>query len=155
MRYENLHIDASAYVGSRGLPTVLNSYINFFEGILLYLHLLRGAKAPFTILDNQSGVRAPGVQSSAMTCATAAAAAVGDTSAACCCSCCCSTLSCLLHLLNTAPELHVGGQAVADVPAARPAQLWQDLAPEGAGRQVPRQQGAGGAWAQMQLLCLL
>ena len=57
MRFENLHIEASAYVGSRGLPTVLNAYINFFEGILLSLHLLRGAKKPFTVLDNMSGVR--------------------------------------------------------------------------------------------------
>ena len=31
VRYENLHIEASAYVGGRALPTVLNSYLNFFE----------------------------------------------------------------------------------------------------------------------------
>ena len=56
VRYENLHIDASAYVGSRALPTVLNAYINVVEAGLLKLKLLGGAKKPFTILDNMSGV---------------------------------------------------------------------------------------------------
>ena len=38
MRYENLTIEASAYVGGRALPTVLNSYLNFIE-----VHSQRGS----------------------------------------------------------------------------------------------------------------
>ena len=31
VRFENLHIEAKVFVGARALPTVLNSYRNFFE----------------------------------------------------------------------------------------------------------------------------
>jgi len=31
VRYENLNIDANAYVGNRGLPTILNSTLNVLE----------------------------------------------------------------------------------------------------------------------------
>jgi hypothetical protein len=31
VRYENLNVEAEAYVGSRGLPTLLNTYANVLE----------------------------------------------------------------------------------------------------------------------------
>ena len=31
VRFENLHIQAKVFVGARALPSVLNSYRNFFE----------------------------------------------------------------------------------------------------------------------------
>jgi hypothetical protein len=31
VRYENLNVEAEAYVGSRGLPTILNTYANVLE----------------------------------------------------------------------------------------------------------------------------
>ena len=87
VRYESLHVQANAYVGGRALPTVLNSYLNIVEvgtdirspcirwissrcgmrlspvasqSVLMRLHLRRGSKKPFVILDNMSGVIQPG-----------------------------------------------------------------------------------------------
>jgi hypothetical protein len=31
VRYQNLNVEAEAYVGSRGLPTILNTYANVLE----------------------------------------------------------------------------------------------------------------------------
>jgi hypothetical protein len=31
VRYQNLNVEAEAYVGSRGLPTLLNTYANVLE----------------------------------------------------------------------------------------------------------------------------
>jgi hypothetical protein len=31
VRYDNLNVEAEAYVGSRGLPTIFNTYANVFE----------------------------------------------------------------------------------------------------------------------------
>uniref|UniRef100_A0A0A9BVX2 Uncharacterized protein n=1 Tax=Arundo donax TaxID=35708 RepID=A0A0A9BVX2_ARUDO len=31
VRYENLNVEAEAYVGSRGLPTIFNTYANVLE----------------------------------------------------------------------------------------------------------------------------
>ncbi|KAI7988334.1 ABC transporter G family member 39, partial [Camellia lanceoleosa] len=31
VRFENLNIDSEAYVGSRGLPTIINSFLNAVE----------------------------------------------------------------------------------------------------------------------------
>jgi hypothetical protein len=31
VRYQNLNVEAEAYVGSRGLPTIFNSYANVLE----------------------------------------------------------------------------------------------------------------------------
>ena len=31
VRYQNLNVEAEAYVGSRGLPTIFNTYANVLE----------------------------------------------------------------------------------------------------------------------------
>ncbi|KAE8818367.1 Pleiotropic drug resistance protein 4 [Hordeum vulgare] len=33
VRYENLNMEAEAYMGSRGLPTILNTYANVLESV--------------------------------------------------------------------------------------------------------------------------
>lgn len=40
VRFENLTIESSVYIGSRALPSVLNAYRNFFEvcPVLLLAH---------------------------------------------------------------------------------------------------------------------
>ena len=77
-------MEAEAHVGGRALPNVLNSYIDVFEvsgalsacrpagytagrlstwclqSMLKRLHIRRGFKQPFVILDNMSGVIKPG-----------------------------------------------------------------------------------------------
>lgn len=37
VRFENLHIQAKVFVGARALPSVLNSYRNFFEVSVILL----------------------------------------------------------------------------------------------------------------------
>ncbi|XP_058112145.1 pleiotropic drug resistance protein TUR2-like [Magnolia sinica] len=59
VRYENLNIGAEAYVGSRGLPTVLNFTFNILEGFLNYLHILPSRKKPVSILHDVSGIIKP------------------------------------------------------------------------------------------------
>ncbi|XP_058112108.1 pleiotropic drug resistance protein TUR2-like [Magnolia sinica] len=59
VRYENLNIGAEAYVGSRGLPTVLNFTFNILEGFLNYLYILPSRKKPVSILHHVSGIIKP------------------------------------------------------------------------------------------------
>lgn len=59
VRYENLSIQAEAYVGDRGLPTLLNSVINIVESFANHLHILPNKKKPLTILHDVSGVIKP------------------------------------------------------------------------------------------------
>ncbi|KAG0454790.1 hypothetical protein HPP92_024082 [Vanilla planifolia] len=59
VRYEHLTIEAEAYVGNRGLPTVFNSVINVLEGFANHLHILPSRKRPITILDDVSGIIKP------------------------------------------------------------------------------------------------
>ncbi|XP_042049448.1 pleiotropic drug resistance protein 1-like [Salvia splendens] len=59
VRFENVKIEAEAYVGSRALPTFLNFFINIAEDFLNSLHILPSEKRPLTILDNISGVLKP------------------------------------------------------------------------------------------------
>ncbi|CAL5438581.1 unnamed protein product [Camellia sinensis] len=60
VRFENLNVDAEAYVGSRGLPTIINSFLNVIEGVSNYLHILLNQKKRFSILHNISGIIKPG-----------------------------------------------------------------------------------------------
>ena len=60
MRFQNLGVEAEVFVGARNLPTVWNSYRNFFEFYLLKLRLMKLKKRKFVILDNLSGVLPPG-----------------------------------------------------------------------------------------------
>lgn len=60
VRFQDLHIEAKVFVGARALPSVLNSYRNFFEGWLQRLHLMKANKRKFVILDGLNGRVAPG-----------------------------------------------------------------------------------------------
>ncbi|GAA0140844.1 ATP-binding cassette [Lithospermum erythrorhizon] len=60
VRFEHLNIEAAAYVGSRGLPTVLNFSVNTLETFLNYLHILPSRKKPLPILHDVSGIIKPG-----------------------------------------------------------------------------------------------
>nr|CAD1842981.1 unnamed protein product [Ananas comosus var. bracteatus] len=59
VRFENLEINAEAYVGNRGMPTILNFFLNKVEGFLNYLYILPSRKIPTTILHNISGIIKP------------------------------------------------------------------------------------------------
>ncbi|RWR83361.1 pleiotropic drug resistance protein 1-like protein [Cinnamomum micranthum f. kanehirae] len=59
VRFEHLSIEAEAYVGSRGLPTVINFTFNILEGILNTLHILPNQKKPISILHDVSGIIKP------------------------------------------------------------------------------------------------
>ncbi|XAR69347.1 Xenobiotic-transporting ATPase [Bertholletia excelsa] len=60
VRFEQLNVDAEAYVGSRALPTIFNSSVNVLEGFLNYLHILPSRKKPLPILHGVSGIIKPG-----------------------------------------------------------------------------------------------
>ncbi|XP_031474141.1 pleiotropic drug resistance protein 1-like [Nymphaea colorata] len=59
VRFENLNVDTEVYVGSRGLPTLLNTAVNVLEGTLNFLHVLPKKKKPLSILHNVSGIVKP------------------------------------------------------------------------------------------------
>eukprot|EP00250_Pteridium_aquilinum_P014948 c22298_g1_i1 orf=828-5267(+) len=59
IRFENLNIEADAYVGSRALPTLWNFTLNIIEGFLGLIHLLPSRKRKHTILNNVSGILKP------------------------------------------------------------------------------------------------
>ncbi|KAM1513519.1 hypothetical protein ACFX1Z_024934 [Malus domestica] len=59
VRYEHVKVDAEAHVGTRALPSFFNFYINFFEGILSSLHLLKSRKKHVSILRDLSGIIRP------------------------------------------------------------------------------------------------
>uniref|UniRef100_A0A453KMP4 ABC transporter domain-containing protein n=1 Tax=Aegilops tauschii subsp. strangulata TaxID=200361 RepID=A0A453KMP4_AEGTS len=59
VRYDNLNVEAEAYVGSRGLPTILNTYANVLEGLANALHLTQNKKRKISILHNVSGIIKP------------------------------------------------------------------------------------------------
>ncbi|MQM00815.1 hypothetical protein Taro_033553 [Colocasia esculenta] len=59
VRFENLNIDAEAYVGNRGVPTFLNFFVNKPVAILSSLHLMPSGKKPISILHDISGIIKP------------------------------------------------------------------------------------------------
>uniref|UniRef100_A0A0D9XCM6 ABC transporter domain-containing protein n=1 Tax=Leersia perrieri TaxID=77586 RepID=A0A0D9XCM6_9ORYZ len=59
VRYENLDVEAESYVGSRGLPTIFNTYANIFEGLANALHITPKKKQKISILHNVSGIVKP------------------------------------------------------------------------------------------------
>ncbi|GAU11042.1 hypothetical protein TSUD_113350 [Trifolium subterraneum] len=58
-RFENLNVEAEAYVGSRALPTFFNFIANTIETYLNYLHILSSKKKHVTILKDVSGIVKP------------------------------------------------------------------------------------------------
>ncbi|EPS57577.1 hypothetical protein M569_17240, partial [Genlisea aurea] len=59
VRFENLSIEGDAYVGSRALPTLLNSTLNIVEGVLEQLRILPSKKRSIKILHDVSGIIKP------------------------------------------------------------------------------------------------
>ncbi|KAJ3670859.1 hypothetical protein LUZ60_008285 [Juncus effusus] len=59
VRFENLNIEAEAYVGNRGLPSFFNAIINTIESVANALHVLPSRKRPMPILHNISGIIKP------------------------------------------------------------------------------------------------
>ncbi|KAL0021570.1 hypothetical protein WJX77_010078 [Trebouxia sp. C0004] len=60
VRMDNLKIEADIAVGSRGNPTVTNTFRNMAEGVLRKTHLLKDTSQRFTILDTMSSILYPG-----------------------------------------------------------------------------------------------
>ncbi|KAL6614944.1 hypothetical protein ACP70R_037214 [Stipagrostis hirtigluma subsp. patula] len=59
VRFENLSIDAEAYVGKRGVPTVANFFMNKIEEALNFFHIIPTKKARISILHGISGIIKP------------------------------------------------------------------------------------------------
>ncbi|KAL4180885.1 hypothetical protein AMTRI_Chr12g234600 [Amborella trichopoda] len=60
IRYEQLRVDAEAYLGGRALPTLLNATLNTLESFMSFLKLLKSKKKPVTILKGITSVIKPG-----------------------------------------------------------------------------------------------
>ncbi|TVU02579.1 hypothetical protein EJB05_51914, partial [Eragrostis curvula] len=59
VRFENLSINAEAYVGKRGIPTVANFFMNKLEEALNFLHVIPTKKVKVSILHEISGIIKP------------------------------------------------------------------------------------------------
>ncbi|XP_077210380.1 pleiotropic drug resistance protein 1-like [Tasmannia lanceolata] len=59
VRFENLNIDAEAYVGGRALPTLYNASINMVEAFLNTIGVFPSRKKPLPILHDVSGIIKP------------------------------------------------------------------------------------------------
>ncbi|XP_057969760.1 pleiotropic drug resistance protein 1-like [Malania oleifera] len=59
VRFEHLHIEAEAFVGSNALPSFINFSFGLVEGILNGLHILPSRKKHLTILHDASGIIKP------------------------------------------------------------------------------------------------
>ncbi|XP_042498687.1 ABC transporter G family member 39-like [Macadamia integrifolia] len=59
VRFEHLNIGAQAYIGSRGLPSMLNFCLNIVEESLTSLYILQSRKKPFPILQDVHGIIKP------------------------------------------------------------------------------------------------
>ncbi|KAG5566573.1 hypothetical protein RHGRI_002206 [Rhododendron griersonianum] len=59
VRFQNLSVEGDAYVGTRALPTLLNSSLNAIEGVLGMIGLSPSKKRVINILKDVSGVIKP------------------------------------------------------------------------------------------------
>uniref|UniRef100_A0ACD5VXW8 Uncharacterized protein n=1 Tax=Avena sativa TaxID=4498 RepID=A0ACD5VXW8_AVESA len=59
VRYDHLNIEALAHVGSRGLPTFINTTLNSLESIANLLHIIPNNKVPINILHDVNGIIKP------------------------------------------------------------------------------------------------
>ncbi|XP_063937326.1 pleiotropic drug resistance protein 1-like isoform X1 [Daucus carota subsp. sativus] len=59
VKFENLHVEAEAFVGSRALPSFFNFSLSILEGLLNAFHILPNNKKQYTILDDISGIIRP------------------------------------------------------------------------------------------------
>ncbi|KAK8678824.1 hypothetical protein V6N13_144305 [Hibiscus sabdariffa] len=60
VRFENLNIEAEAFVGTNALPSVLNFTTRIFENFLIDMGILSSRKKKLTILKYVSGIIKPG-----------------------------------------------------------------------------------------------
>nr|CAB3449304.1 unnamed protein product [Digitaria exilis] len=60
VRFENLNIEAEAYVGNRGVPTFTNFFTNKIMGVLSAMGVVSSGKRPISILQDISGIIKPG-----------------------------------------------------------------------------------------------
>ncbi|PON45752.1 ABC transporter-like [Parasponia andersonii] len=59
VRFQNLSIEGDAYVGTRALPTLLNSSLNMIEGVIGMIGLAPSKKKVVKILQDVSGIVRP------------------------------------------------------------------------------------------------
>ncbi|KAK4369497.1 hypothetical protein RND71_013289 [Anisodus tanguticus] len=59
VRFQNLSIEGDAYVGTRALPTLLNSTLNTIEAVLGLINLFPSKKRVVKILEDVSGIIRP------------------------------------------------------------------------------------------------
>ncbi|KAL8118570.1 pleiotropic drug resistance protein 1-like [Apium graveolens] len=59
VKFENLHVEAEAFVGSRALPSFFNFSLGILEGLLNVFRILPDNKKQYTILDDVSGILRP------------------------------------------------------------------------------------------------
>ncbi|XP_027349251.1 ABC transporter G family member 39-like [Abrus precatorius] len=59
VRYENLTVEGNVHVGSRALPTLRNTALNFLESIMGMFHFAPSKKKEIQILRNISGIIKP------------------------------------------------------------------------------------------------
>ncbi|XP_023639206.1 ABC transporter G family member 38 [Capsella rubella] len=60
VRFEDLNLTTEAYVGSKDVPTVMNSFVNVIKGIGTRIGVLRVHKKRISILKDVSGIIKPG-----------------------------------------------------------------------------------------------
>ncbi|CAI9115148.1 OLC1v1015985C1 [Oldenlandia corymbosa var. corymbosa] len=60
VRFQNLNVEAEAYLGSRAMPNIFNFYMNAFEGFLNSLGIISNKKIPFPVLREVNGIVRPG-----------------------------------------------------------------------------------------------
>ncbi|CAN6233634.1 unnamed protein product [Urochloa humidicola] len=59
VRFENLSVEAEAYVGNRGVPTLTNFFSNRIMDVLSALHIVPTKTRPISILHDVSGIIRP------------------------------------------------------------------------------------------------
>ncbi|KAL1829196.1 hypothetical protein ACET3Z_007608 [Daucus carota] len=59
VKFENLHVEAETFAGSRALPSFINFNLDILEGLLSIFHILPNKKKRLTILEDVSGVIKP------------------------------------------------------------------------------------------------
>ncbi|KAI4329293.1 hypothetical protein L6164_021576 [Bauhinia variegata] len=59
VRFEQLNVEAEAFLGSRALPSFINFGVNIVEGFLNILHIVSNKKRHVTILKDVSGIVKP------------------------------------------------------------------------------------------------
>ena len=59
VRFKDINVSSEVSVGSRALPTLPNSVLNFGEDVLTRLHFMKSSKKKFDILKGLNGTIEP------------------------------------------------------------------------------------------------